>query len=208
MGASLRRLGSKPVHRSLIHQSLAACGKTPIRAGFAKGTTFSRALSRCKWVRVPEVRFSRSRRLFSANRAMSCYETKRFGFFPRLLGAIGRRKRRDGILFRGGRLCGRHLRLRKRLGAFALAVIVAGTARMRLFAVGAKFCAHATPQSMNSPACRSTRRNLDVAPLPPQGAVISVTTGCDDVLVPAARPTHCLSHPRTVAPASRRLLPN
>jgi len=63
-------------------------------------------------------------------------------FFPRLLSAIGCRKRMDGILFRGRGLRARCFRLWKRLGAFSPVVIVAGAARVRLFAVGAKFCAH------------------------------------------------------------------
>lgn len=79
-------------------------------------------------------------------------------------GAIETRLGLGGFLRRGG-VRGRRFRLRNGLGTFALVVIVAGPARVRLFAVGTKFRAHRNPLAYRD--ARSER--LDVALLRPMG---------------------------------------
>jgi hypothetical protein len=89
---------------------------------------------------------------------------KREGSQP-FSGAVDTRLRLDGSLFRRGRVRGRRFRLRNGLSTFALVVIVADPARVRLFAVGTKFRAHQNPL-----AYREIRiERLDVAPLRPTG---------------------------------------
>ena len=60
-------------------------------------------------------------------------------------GAVDTRLGWDGSLFRRGGVRGRRFRLRSGLGTFALVVIVADPARVRLFAVATKFRAHRNP---------------------------------------------------------------
>jgi hypothetical protein len=67
--------------------------------------------------------------------------------------------------FAGGGVRGRRSRLRNGLGTFALVVIVADPAQVRLFAVATKFGAHRNPLAYRD--VRSER--LDVAPLRPLG---------------------------------------
>ena len=71
----------------------------------------------------------------------------------------------DGSLLRRGGVRGRRFRLRNGLGTFALVVIVADPARVRLFAVGTKLRAHRNPLAYRD--VRSER--LDFAPLRPLG---------------------------------------
>ncbi len=75
-----------------------------------------------------------------------CTVSKAEGSGP-VSGAVDRRLRLrlDGSFLRRCGLCGRRVRLRNRLGAFALVVKVTDPARVRLFAVGTEFSAHGIP---------------------------------------------------------------
>ena len=80
-------------------------------------------------------------------------------------GAVGTPVGRDGSLLRRRGVRGLCFRLRSGLGTFALVVIVAGPARVRLFALATKFGAHRNPL-----AYREVRSNgLMLLPSDPGG---------------------------------------
>jgi hypothetical protein len=90
-------------------------------------------------------------------------------------GAVDARLGLDKRLLRRRGVRGRRFRLRNGLSTFALVVIIAGPARVRLFAAGTKFSAHRRSPMVSE----CTQRMARCCSASTHGDVTRVTSSCD-----------------------------